>query len=102
MSNVGGQTEEQIVARWGVPQSVTDRNGIRQLSYYWQGTESMVEQVAVDVIGPTGNGGVGKVGETTQGRLGTRVTQCHRTLLLQEGGAVETAYRVFDFDVGCN
>jgi hypothetical protein len=102
MANVGGQTEDQVIARWGVPGSVTNRNGVRQLSYYWQGTASVVEQAAVDVIGSTGNGGVGKVGETTKNRVGTRVTACHRTLLLQEGGALETAYRVFDFDVGCN
>jgi hypothetical protein len=102
MANVGGQTEDQVIARWGVPDSVTNRNGVRQMSYYWQGTTSVVEQAAVNVIGATGNGGVGKVGETTQSRVGTRITACHRTLLLQDGGALETAYRVFDFDVGCD
>jgi hypothetical protein len=102
MSNVGGQTEDQIVARWGVPQSVSDRNGVRQLIYSWQSTESTVEQAPVVVIGSTGNGGVGQIGETTQSRVGTRIIQCHRTLLLQQGGALQTAYRVFDFEVGCN
>jgi hypothetical protein len=101
MDGVGGLTEDQVVRRWGAPQGTSDRNGVRQLSYYWQDNQAVVEQVAVDVIGSTGNGGVGKIGETTQARVGSRTIQCHRTLFLQEGGALETAYRVYDFDVGC-
>jgi hypothetical protein len=102
MDGVGGLTEDQVVRRWGAPQSTSDRNGVRQLSYYWQDSKAVVEQVAVDVIGSTGNGGVGKIGETTQARVGSQTIQCHRTLFLQEGGALETAYRVYDFDVGCS
>jgi hypothetical protein len=102
MSSVGGLTEEQVVARWGVPQGLVESPGVRQLNYYWQGTKSATEYVAVDIMGSTGNGGVGKIGETSQPRSITVPTQCFRALFLQEGGALENAWRVYDFDMGCS
>jgi hypothetical protein len=55
----------------------------------------------VDIMGSTGNGGQGKIGETSQVRYETRTIQCYRKLFLREGGQLP-GYRVFDFDIKCS
>lgn len=96
MGSVGGQTEQQVIARWGAPSAVIESSGVRTLTYYFQDTQYGVGQTPVDIVGPNG-----KVGETTQSILTTSLRQCSRTFHLEEGGAVEKAYRVFDFDIVC-
>ena len=97
MAGVGGLTEEQVVRRWGTPAAVYERNGGRQITYYFQDTKYGVQDVAVDIVNTQG-----KVGETTRPELASYTRQCSRTFYLQEGGALEKAYRVYDFDIGCN
>jgi hypothetical protein len=96
MMGVGGLTEAEVMARWGAPQNVAEQAGVRTLTYFFQDTQYGVDNVRVDVLGA---GGV--IGETYQTELSTTQRQCTRTLRLMEGGAVEKAYRVFDFDIGC-
>lgn len=96
MSDVGGMTEAQIIARWGAPASNIESDGVRTLTYQFSDTQYGVGQSRVDIIGAAG-----KVGETYQPELTTSTRGCSRTLHLQQGGAVEKAWRVFDFDVGC-
>lgn len=96
MSSVGGLTEQEVVARWGAPASFIESSGVRTLTYQFQDTQYGVGYTPVDVVGPNG-----KVGETTQSTLTTSSRQCSRTFYLEEGGAIEKAWRVFDFDIGC-
>ena len=96
MMGVGGLTEAEVMARWGAPQNVSQQPGVRTVTYYFQDTQYGVDNVQVDILGDGG-----KVGETYETRLATSQRQCARTLYLMEGGAVEKAYRVFDFDIGC-
>lgn len=103
MSGVGGLTEEQVIARFGIPDGLVETAGTRQLNYYWQGTKSVIENYQVDIIGTQGNGTIaGKIGETTKQRVTSQATQCSRRLMLKEGGALEKAWRVYDFDAGCS
>jgi len=96
MQGVGGKSEDDVIALWGIPQGLVESPGVRQLNYYWQDTEKVLVPYTVDIIGPAG-----KVGETTQNRLETRVIQCYRKLFLKEGGRLP-GFRVFDFDIGCS
>lgn len=102
MQGVGGKSEEDVIALWGTPQGLVETTpGVRQLNYYWSDTENVVVPYTVDIMGSIGNGGMGKVGETTQNRMETRNIQCYRKLFLKEGGRLP-GYRVFDFDIGCS
>jgi hypothetical protein len=98
MAGVGGITEAQVMARWGAPQSVAEASGVRHLTYNFSDTLYGVNTVAVDLINT--NGAV--VGQTTQNQLTSTNRNCRRMLSLKEGGAVERAYRVFDFSIGCD
>lgn len=97
MAGVGGLTEAEVVARWGVPSGTHQSDGVRSLAYSFQKNQYGVENVQVDIVGVGG-----KIGETSQSQLSTSTRQCTRTLRLMEGGAVEKAWRVFDFDIGCS
>ena len=102
MQGVGGKSENDVIAKWGIPQGLVETTpGVRQLNYYWSDTEEAAVPYTVDIMGSTGNGGQGKIGETTQVRYETRTIQCHRKLFLKEGGQLP-GYRVFDFDIGCS
>jgi hypothetical protein len=96
MGSIGGQTEQQVVARWGAPASVIESDGVRTLTYHYGKEQYGVGNVQVDIVGPGG-----KVGETYQPTLTTSSRQCSRTLHLRQMGAPEKAWRVFDFDIGC-
>jgi hypothetical protein len=96
MGSVGGQTEQQVVARWGAPASAIESGGVRTLTYHYGKQQYGVANVQVDVLGPDG-----KVGETYEPTLTTSSRQCSRTLHLREMGAPEKAWRVFDFDASC-
>ena len=98
MDGVGGMTEAQVVARWGAPQSAIQTGAVRTLTYQFDQARYGVNTVTVDLIGATGN----IVGQTTQNELTTESVGCQRTFRLEEGGALERAFRVFDFSIGCN
>lgn len=102
MVGIGGQSEENVISLFGIPQGlITSKPGVRQLNYYWSDTETIQVPYQVDIIGSIGNGGMGKVGETTQYRSETRTIQCYRQLFLKEGGQ-QPGYRVYDFNIGCS
>ena len=71
---------------------------VRTLTYQFDQARYGVNTVTVDLIGATGN----IVGQTTQNQLTTESVGCQRTFSLEEGGALERAFRVFDFSIGCN
>ena len=98
MAGVGGITEVQVMARWGAPQSVAGTSGVRHLTYNFSDTLHGVDYVAVDLINARGEA----VGQTSQNQLTSRARNCRRMLSWKEGGAIERAYRVFDFDIGCD
>lgn len=98
MAGVGGITEAQVMARWGAPQSAAETSGVRHMTYNFSDTLQGVDYVAVDVISARGN----VVGQTTQNVLTSKARNCRRVLSLKEGGAIERAYRVFDFSIGCD
>lgn len=102
MQGIGGNSEDNVIAKWGIPQGLVETtSGVHQLNYYWSDTEEVAVPYAVDIMGSTGNGGQGTIGETTQTRYETRTIQCYRKLFLREGGQLP-GYRVFDFDIGCS
>jgi hypothetical protein len=102
MQGIGGKSEENVISLFGIPQGLVETTpGVRQLNYYWSDTEEVAVPYTVDIMGSTGNGGQGKIGETSQVRYETRTIQCYRKLFLREGGQLP-GYRVFDFDIKCS
>jgi hypothetical protein len=97
MSGIGGMTEQQVIAKWGAPAGFIESSGVRTLTYYYQKTQYGVDNRRVDIIGASG-----KIGETYEPQMTTSSRQCSRSLYLQEGGALEKAWRVYDFDAGCS
>lgn len=102
MQGVGGDSEDDVIARWGTPQGLVETTpGVRQLNYYWSDTETIQVPYTVDIMGTNGMGGLVPMGQTTQYRSETRAIKCYRQLFLKVGGQLP-GYRVFDFNIGCN
>jgi len=102
MQGVGGNSENEVIAKWGIPQGLIETTpGVRQLNYYWSDTENIQVPYMVDIMGSIGNGGMAPIGQEQRFRTETRTIQCYRKLFLKEGGQ-QPGYRVFDFDIGCS
>ncbi|RDV06243.1 hypothetical protein DXH95_02055 [Sphingorhabdus pulchriflava] len=102
LQGMAGRSEEEVVATFGVPNTLNVNGNVRQLDWYW--SEQTQEQVpiTVDVIGGCSHGVCGaKIGETTEYQWQTVQVNCRRTLYFREGGT-QPGYRLFDFRAGCD
>ena len=102
MQGIDGDTEDDVIARWGIPQGLVETTpGVRQLNYYWSDTETVQVPYDVQIFGIGQFGNQVPMGQRTEYRPETRTVQCYRKLFLKEGGQLP-GHRVFDFDVGCS
>lgn len=81
-----GWTEKEVVDFWGVPLSVRELSGTRQLDYYSQ------DDTRLNVALVNGHGQVVSTGQTGE------LHECEMSLILREGGG-KSGYRLVDYRI---